>query len=274
MEISFMNVESDYLFGKELDRLHLNISDAVYSKLDQGWVYDTHKPTFTRIYAVIKGEGVIKCADSRLTMTEGNIYILPTGSDMEYTCLTEMEKLYFHVNLMQYDRYDMFSALKMPVVITDCAEEIKRAEAWMRNGNINDALKLKVWLFEKILRGFDMAGTEFGPVAEYSPLVKQAIRYVDKNLRSGLSVSEIVSKLYVSESRLQKQFRREVGKPLGKYITDRLFFEAEKQLRESERSIKEISNELGFCDPFYFSRCFVQRHGVPPSLYRKEMKMR
>lgn len=266
-----MNYESDYLFGKELDRLHLSISDAVYSKLEKNRSYSARNPAFTRIYAILEGEGTIYTEGKEIAMTKGNIYILPTGMDIEYICHTNMEKLYFHVNLLQYDRYDMFSSMKKPAVITDCGDEIKKAEEWVRHGNINGALKLKVWLLEAILRGFEITETTFGPVAEYSPLVKQVIRYVDKNLRSGLSVMEIVSKLYVSKSHLQKQFRCEVGKPLGKYITDRLFFVAEQQLRQSERSIKEISNQLGFCDPFYFTRCFTRRYGISPSAYRKHL---
>ena len=88
-----------------------------------------------------------------------------------------------------------------------------------------------------------------------------------------LSVKEIAAALYTSESRIQKAFKAEVGTPLGRYVTDRLFFFAEEQLRITNRSIKVISEELGFCDSFYFSRLFTKRYGISPSRYRKQFNV-
>ena len=59
--------------------------------------------------------------------------------------------------------------------------------------------------------------------------------------------------------------------PLGRYVNDRLFYYAEQQLRLTDRTIKEISEQLGFCDPFYFSRMFTQRFGTSPKEYRRRL---
>ena len=122
---------------------------------------------------------------------------------------------------------------------------------------------------EIAVRSFELTNTDLGKIEEYSPLVKQAIQYIDSHLHSGLSVSEIVSEMYVSESQLQKAFKNETGVSPGKHIADKLLFVSEQLLRTTDRSIKDISTELGFCDPFYFSRCFTKRYGIPPSTYRK-----
>lgn len=269
-----MNNRSNSLFRKEIDRLHMSVSETVHAELDANWGYvDSHKPSFTRIYAIIDGEGIIYCQDREIPMTKGNIYILPAGIDFAYTCLTDMEKLYFHINLFQSNSYDIFHSMKKPAVITGKASEIKKAAQWLERNDMYGAMHIKNWLMDNVLLGFEMTQTDLGPIEEYSPLVRQVIQYIESHLRSALTVSDIVSELYVSESRLQKAFRSEVGVPLGRYITDRLFFTAEQQLRMSDRSIKEISEELGFCDPFYFSRRFSRRYGVPPSIYRKQLNL-
>lgn len=41
------------------------------------------------------------------------------------------------------------------------------------------------------------------------------------------------------------------------------------RLLEGGRSVKEVAEELGFSDPFHFSRVFKSVHRVPPSRYRR-----
>ena len=64
-------------------------------------------------------------------------------------------------------------------------------------------------------------------------------------------------------------FKKEIGVSVGRYIDDRLMYVAELELRRGEKSINEISDMLGFCDQFYFSRRFSQTYGIPPIKYRK-----
>lgn len=266
-----MDYSTSPIFNKEIDHLHLDISEICYAKLEEFHNYSDRKPSFTRIYGITKGKGIISCNDKVIPMTEGNIYILPTGTDFRYQCSTYMEKIYFHVNLLQYNNYDMFRSMKEPAVIPNRTEDIEQAIYLFNRNDMYAVMRLKAWLWEIISMGLEISGTDFSPVQKYSPLVEQVIAYVEKHLRSGLNVSDIAADMYISESRLQKTFRQEMKIPLGKYITDRLYFTAEQKLRTTERSIKEISNELGFCDPFYFSRRFTQHYGVPPSVYRKQL---
>lgn len=260
------------LFNKEIDSLHLDISELCYAKLDKGSAYSDLKPLFTRVYCITKGEADVIYRGGEFTMTAGNIYILPTGIRMRYKCKTPLEKLYFHVNLLQSNNSDMFTAMSAPVCIPNRAEEIEQAMYLFNNNDMYAVMRLKAWLWDIISVGMEIGGTEFMPVPRYSPLVEQTIAYINENLRSALTVSKIASDLYTSESRLQKAFRDEMGQPLGKYISDRLYFTAEQQLRTTDRSIKDISTELGYCDPFYFTRCFTQRYGVSPSEYRRRVK--
>ena len=60
----------------------------------------------------------------------------------------------------------------------------------------------------------------------------------------------IADSLFMSKNTLAKNFRREVGIPIGKYIDKQVFFEAEILLTKSSMSVKEISGTLGFCDQF------------------------
>ena len=105
----------------------------------------------------------------------------------------------------------------------------------------------------------------------YSPVIQKTIDYIRINLSVQLTAKEIAGQLYICESTLLKKFRKEVGVTLGSYIDDLIFFNAEKMLLKTKWSINQISETLGFCDQFYFSRRFKQKYGQTPLDYRKKL---
>ena len=106
-------------------------------------------------------------------------------------------------------------------------------------------------------------------IRDYSPAVADTIRYIRRHLSLQLSVRELAGRLYLTPNALGRQFRQETGLTIGRYIDDLLFFSAQAQLIRSDKTIREISDALGFCDPFYFSRRFKQRYGQTPGAYRR-----
>jgi two-component system response regulator YesN len=102
-----------------------------------------------------------------------------------------------------------------------------------------------------------------------SPLVERAIAYIQSHLRINLTISEISSHLFVSESKLRATFLAETGTTIGQYIDKQVLAQAKQLLATQRRSISEISAMLGFCDQFYFSRCFTKRFSLSPQKFRK-----
>ena len=64
-----MDIYKNDLFRKEIDRLHMNVSEVVYSELSPDWHYGNKRPSFTRIYAIMEGEGVITYSDKEIAFT-------------------------------------------------------------------------------------------------------------------------------------------------------------------------------------------------------------
>ena len=54
----------------------------------------------------------------------------------------------------------------------------------------------------------------------------------------------------------------------ARYVNEKRLEEAEKQLRESDKSILEIALDCGFENVTYFNRLFKRKHGIPPGKYR------
>jgi AraC family transcriptional regulator, transcriptional activator of pobA len=74
--------------------------------------------------------------------------------------------------------------------------------------------------------------------------------------------------LSVSSTALASTLSELVGKPTKRVIMDRILLEAQRLLRWTDMSVKEISYAVGFTDPFHFSRTFKRHYGSSPQDYR------
>ena len=91
---------------------------------------------------------------------------------------------------------------------------------------------------------------------------------VEMHFCSHINLAEYAGELAVTEARLNDICRRMANLASKEVIHDRLLQEARRQLRFSAMPISEISYQLGFVDPAYFSRFFTKRTGTPPSQFR------
>ena len=75
----------------------------------------------------------------------------------------------------------------------------------------------------------------------------------------------------VSSFYLSKLFKEEKGVTFITFITDTRLDKAQKLLKETELSIKEITAQIGYNDQNYFSRIFKNKFGITPSEARKKL---
>ena len=63
-------------------------------------------------------------------------------------------------------------------------------------------------------------------------------------------------------------FKAQTGTTPIEYVKRRRLREALLLLQESDLNISEIGDKVGWPDPFYFSKIFKAKIGMPPSVYR------
>lgn len=263
---------------KEMNRLNMNVLDARYARLDASWNL-RFCSSFTRVYLVTEGMGRLRWAGGEVTMRPGCIYLVPAGLEFSTACPERMEKLYFHINILRYNKYDLFEGHPNIITLTDCQEVIGAARRQIEQDDIHSAFALKLLLWETVSRAVAQEGIAWGGIEVYSRRIKMVMQQVESAVRASLdgdeplgrrlSIEEISAKTHYTPAALQKEFRAQVGMPLRRYINDRILVAAEHELRTGNRSLHDISNRLGFCDQFYFSRCFSARYGLSPREYRQ-----
>jgi AraC-like DNA-binding protein len=101
-------------------------------------------------------------------------------------------------------------------------------------------------------------------------IVDRAINYMKNNLDRSITVDELADHLNYSNSYLYSLFKEETGYSPIHYFNHLKIQKACQYLSSTDMSVKEISYELGFKDPFYFSRLFKKQMEVSPTAYREE----
>ena len=255
----------------EINSINMDIYEMSYAKIGTDWHSRNVCSDFTRIYMIIDGGGKLTYGNREIIMRRGNIYIIPSGSEFSYSCDDFLEKIYFHVSLSSIGGYDMLREMNSIVVLEDKGEIISRLGELIFDRKISSVIEVKSTLYNILSESVISSNKLTEPSLKYSSVVKKALRYIENNLCAKISIPDIADKLYVSVSKLQKQFKAEVGVSIGKYIDDKLIFKGEMELRKGKKSIKEISEMLGWCDQFYFSRKFSQKYGVSPKKYKSNL---
>ena len=98
-------------------------------------------------------------------------------------------------------------------------------------------------------------------------LVEQVTAYINEHIGERLTVEQIASHFHYSRARLSTIYKQITGIGLNETITNLRILRAKQMLREQVKTVSQISEELGFASPQYFSHKFTQIVGCPPSRF-------
>ncbi|MDU4860996.1 MAG: PocR ligand-binding domain-containing protein [Terrisporobacter othiniensis] len=105
-----------------------------------------------------------------------------------------------------------------------------------------------------------------------SSTLKPAIDYIYKNKSENITVENMAKVCHISQSYFSRLFSKEMGDSFSNYISKLKINWAKELLEESDMSVSQVSDELGFNEPGYFIKIFKKHEGVTPSVYRKYYK--
>ena len=98
--------------------------------------------------------------------------------------------------------------------------------------------------------------------------IAKSIEFMKGHLREPLKVATLAALVNLSRSHYTTLFRRVSGYAPQSYLNHLRMQQAVQLLNTTELSIKQISDDLGFSDQFYFSRAFKRVHNHSPSEHR------
>ena len=248
--------------------LNLAFLSGGSAQVDNQWRCGGTRFPFTRLYYIYSGSAVLSCNGQTVTMTPGNLYILPTNLPVSYHCPDRMVQFFLHVTLTTPDGCDILSMIPKICQLPASKDFWEKLRHFYYFEDYGQLLRFKTHI-SQLLTELLVAENISIPIKQYSQEVLQAISYMQSNPTIQLSGEQIAHALFISPSRLHKRFKAETGLTLGAYQDQLIFSRATQLLADQHLPIKEISQQLGFCDQYYFSRRFKAQVGVTPSRFRK-----
>lgn len=82
-----------------------------------------------------------------------------------------------------------------------------------------------------------------------------------------LTVEQISEAMYLDSSYVRRVVSRQRGCTLSELITETRMREAQKRMEETEMTISQIAEAVGYAETSYFSKCFKKYFGVSPKQY-------
>ena len=96
-------------------------------------------------------------------------------------------------------------------------------------------------------------------------------QYIMENAHHDISLESIAAHVELSPYYVSKLFKEQFGMNYIDFLTDCRIEKAKQLMDDPHKSLKEITFDVGYKDPNYFSRVFKKISGLSPSEYRKDL---
>jgi AraC-like DNA-binding protein len=105
---------------------------------------------------------------------------------------------------------------------------------------------------------------------EIEDVITKTLRFMKEHIKDNFELKDFANEANYSVTRFSQLFRAKTGYAPIQYFLQLKIQHACQYLSFTNLNVREVSQELGFGDPFYFSRLFRKLTGKSPLSYRKQ----
>jgi len=196
-------------------------------------------------------------------------YVRPgEGYRLAWWSLNEAEPRLHVTRYARRGGFAMEHVMNLALLPADAREKLARLRALAGSARRPDAdalreamLSVTLALYRRVLDGGE------AQLDTRAQLVRRAAEFVRAHTVQALALADVAQAVHVSPNYLTSLFRAETGTPLGRFILAERIALAQRRLRQSGATVKSVAAELGFADPFTFSRAFKRVTGHSPKTW-------
>lgn len=164
-------------------------------------------------------------------------------------------------------KIDVHYHKKLTWLIEEIQEDLEKSKLAF-NDSVISHLKL-ILIYCSRLKKDQNKHLEFSPLVEDHFIIQNLKDQIELHYKTKHQPKDYAELLSITPNSLAKITKEHFNKTLTFLIAERIIIEAKRELYLTSKSIKEIAYELGYEDPFYFSRFFKKNTSISPNEYRK-----
>lgn len=259
--------------------LRLNGTPFIH-RCEPGWRWAPKRPLPDHdLWYVMEGIGEMRLLGETHPLRPGVCFVVPPGA---LPSATQEPERRLHVFAIHFDFLDEAGApVTRPLAPQGwCIGErayfdglARRCVERARRGGDGDSLagRQTVLLVEQMLLHLweEAARPAEDPADRKLREIAAAIRDAPGE---GWDVAAQAARACLSRSQYTRRFTRLFGVPPARFVVDSRLERAAQLLHETDMTVSEIADALGYRDLFFFSRQFKARQGVPPSALRRSAR--
>ncbi|WP_319423526.1 response regulator transcription factor [Pleurocapsa sp. FMAR1] len=102
-----------------------------------------------------------------------------------------------------------------------------------------------------------------------NPQLQEIFDYIEAHYHESISLIDVATSVGYSSAYLTDLVKRQTGTSINRWIIKRRLAAAEALLQETNYSIEQIAEEIGYLNPGHFFRQFRKYVGTTPKVWRK-----
>lgn len=255
----------------------LNVSSARYGG---DWHSVPHTHNYTELFFVVGGRGQFQIEDELLPVKANNIVII--NSNVSHTELSlnaqPLEYIVLGVEGIELANSEnsngQYSILNHyeSVEIAGCIRNILR-EMEQKNTGYEDVCQAYMEiLIIRLMRATALVMHTEKQAVSSNHQCAAIRRYIDVHFKENLTLEQLAAEGSMNKFYLSHTFKREYGISPINYMISRRIEESKYLLTETDLSLSQIAQMLGFSSLSYFSQAFKRTQSMSPKEYRQSQR--
>ncbi|ACT01666.1 AraC family transcriptional regulator [Paenibacillus sp. JDR-2] len=248
--------------------------------------YKSHSHEYEELTMIDEGEGYYSSPDRNRKVGPGDLIYIPSGLLHSYVCTKRWQGVSVHfrkdklpVQCQQYLQQERGMAQLEVAALSHIDRRWARASLvqlerrWKEAEAAVDAEVLQRVAIETALSLFQANKRESSNSHDHTNIqsvMREVLREIHARFDSPITVHELASRHYLSESHLRKQFSAAIGVSPKQYIIRLRLKEAQRLLKQTDKAIETISAEVGFHSSSRFYDFFFKSVGMTPLEWRRQ----
>lgn len=255
----------------------LNVASAKYGG---DWHSVPHTHNHLELFYIVGGKGQFLIQDQLYPVDANNLVVInPTVTHTEVSLNAQpLEYIVLGIEGIELQTSDttngQFSILDQfeSVEISSCLRNILR-ETELKNTGYEDVCQAYMEiLLIRLMRNIALAIPAEPQSVSANRQCAAIRRYIDLHFKEFLTLEQLAEESHMSKYYLSHAFKREYGVSPINYMISRRIEESKYLLAETDLSLSQIAQLLGFSSLSYFSQVFHRTQGISPKEYRQNQK--
>lgn len=255
----------------------LNIASSRYGG---DWHSVPHTHNYTELFYIVGGKGQFLIEDQQYPVDASNLVIINpnvlhtemslNAQPLEYIVMgiEGVELASGSESNGKFNILDYFEGAE----VSSCLRNILREMEQKSSGYEDICQAYMEILLIRLMRSISLSSTTAHQPVTGNRQCATVKRYIDANFKEELTLEHLANEANMNKFYLSHTFKKEYGISPINYMISKRIEESKYLLAETDLSLSQIAQLLGFSSLSYFSQVFHRTQSISPKEFRQSMR--